>query len=80
MPTLGPVELLSNIFPMFQIYIHPESPIGIGVAMEAAPVAWSVFFAPLQVEAATEPATGGAQRPAVHADSHLTSFCYSKEA
>ena len=42
-----PVEL-SNIFPMLQIYIHPESPIGIGVAMEAAPVAWSVFFAPLQ--------------------------------
>jgi hypothetical protein len=30
---------------MFLIYIHPESPIGIGVAMEAAPVAWSVFFA-----------------------------------
>ena len=42
-----PLEL-SNIFPMFQDHIHPESPIGIGVAMEAAPVAWSVFFAPLQ--------------------------------
>ena len=64
---------------MFQIYIQPESPIGIGVAMEAAPVAWSVFLR-LCREAATEPATGGAQRPAVHADSHLTSFCYSKEA
>ena len=38
----------SNLFPMFQDHIHPESPIGIGVAMEAAPVAWSVFFAPLQ--------------------------------
>ena len=38
----------SNLFPIFQDQIHPESPIVIGVAMEAAPVAWSVFFAPLQ--------------------------------
>ena len=73
-----PLEL-SNLFPILQDHIHPESPIGIGVAMEAAPVAWSVFLR-LCREAATEPATGGAQRPAVHADSHLTSFCYSKEA
>ena len=33
-----------NIVPIFQDRTHPESPIGIGVAMEAAPVAWSVFF------------------------------------
>ena len=42
-----PVEC-NNISPMFEDYIHPELPIGIGVAMEAAPVALSAFFAPLQ--------------------------------
>ena len=65
---------------MFLIYIHPESPIGIGVAMEAGRLWRGLFFLRLCREAATEPATGVAQRPAVHPESHLTSFCYSKEA